>query len=350
VDNFVKIETMAKGSLHSQNIIACIWDFDKTLIPDYMQAPIFEEYGIDEKLFWKETNLLPEYYRQRGQTVSKETCYLNHLLSFIRNGPLKGLNNARLRQLGKKLQFYPGLPDFFDTIKNHVTRKPEYVRANIRLEHYIISTGLGEMIRGSAIAPFVDGIFACELIENPPPPYFTQQMEIPIETDFEISQVGLIVDNTIKTRYLFEINKGSNKIPDIDVNASVAEDERRIPFENMVYVADGPSDVPVFSVVKRGGGRTYAVYDPVNMEEFAQNDHLLQAGRIHSYGPADYTEDSSTTNWLRLHLDKICDDILVRQQNSLKINVSKAPRHLPRKNQKSDPEPDQQTDLFQGEG
>ena len=58
----------------------------------------------------------------------------------------------------------------------------------------------------------------------------------------------------------------------------------------MVYVADGPSDVPVISVVKRGGGRAYAVYDPGNMEEFAQNDHLLQAGRIHSYGPADYTE------------------------------------------------------------
>ena len=130
----------------------------------------------------------------------------------------------------------------------------------------------------------------------------------------------------------------------------MAEDERRIPFGNMVYIADGPSDVPVFSVVKRGGGRTYAVYDPVNMEEFAQNDHLLQAGRIHSYGPADYTEDSSTSNWLRLHLDKICDDILVRQQNSLKVNVSKAPRHLPRKNQESNPETDQQTDLFQGEG
>ena len=101
---------MAKDSLHSQNIIACIWDFDKTLIPDYMQAPIFEEYGIDEKLFWKETNLLPEYYHKRGQTVSKETCYLNHLLSFIRNGPLKGLNNSRLRELGKRLKFYPGCP------------------------------------------------------------------------------------------------------------------------------------------------------------------------------------------------------------------------------------------------
>ena len=341
---------MAKDSLHSQNIIACIWDFDKTLIPDYMQAPIFEEYGIDEKLFWKETNLLPEYYHKRGQTVSKETCYLNHLLSFIRNGPLKGLNNSRLRELGKRLKFYPGLPNFFSNLQAHVTRKPEYVRANIRLEHYIISTGLGEMIRGSVIAPFVEGVFACELIENPPPPNFIQQMEMPIETDFEISQVGLVVDNTIKTRYLFEINKGSNKIPDIDVNAAIPEDERRIPFENMVYVADGPSDVPVFSVVKRGGGRAYAVYDPGNMEEFAQNDHLLQAGRIHSYGPADYTEGSSTANWIKLHLDKICEDVLIRQQRSLKKNVSKAPRHLPRKDQTDEPLVNPQPELFEGEG
>ncbi len=345
---------MSKGSLHSQNIIACIWDFDKTLIPDYMQAPIFEEYGIDEKLFWKETNLLPEYYRKRGQVVSKETCYLNHLLSFIRNGPLKGLNNGRLRELGKKLLFYPGLPDFFKTLQDHVIRKPEYLRANIRLEHYIISTGLGEMIRGSAIAPFVEGIFACELVENPPPPNFTQQMEMPIETEFEISQVGLVVDNTIKTRYLFEINKGSNKIPDIDVNASVPEEERRIPFENMIYIADGPSDVPVFSVVKRGGGSTYAVHDPDNMEEFAQNDRLLQGGRIHSYGPADYGDGSSTTNWLKLHLDRICDDVLLRQQTSLQQKVSKAPRHLPAKlktsQAKADTDPAQQQDLFRGEG
>ena len=115
----------------------------------------------------------------------------------------------------------------------------------------------------------------------------------------------------------------------------------------MVYVADGPSDVPVFSVVKR-------VVDVLmqftygNMEEFAQNDHLLQAGRIHSYGPADYTEGSSTANWIKLHLDKICEDVLIRQQRSLKKNVSKAPRHLPRKDQKDEPLVNPQPELFEG--
>ena len=321
---------MSKGTLHSQNIIACIWDFDKTLIPDYMQTPIFEEYNIDEQLFWKEANLLPEYYEKLGQIVSKETCYLNHLLSFIKNGPLKGLSNHKLRQLGKKLQFYPGLPCFLSNLKEHVTRKPEYQRANIKLEHYIISTGLGEMIRGSSIAPYVEEIFGCELVESIPLPYFTNQMELPIDPEPEISQIGLMVDNTIKTRFIFEINKGSNKIPDINVNAAIPDEDRRIPFDNMIYIADGPSDIPAFSVVKKGGGKTYAVYNTENLQEFEQNDHLLQAGRIHGYGPADYTPQSSTTNWINLHLDKICERIIKRHQDSLKEKISNAPKHLPK--------------------
>ena len=340
---------MSKGSLHSQNIITCIWDFDKTLIPEYMQAPLFEEYGIDEKTFWKETNLLPEYYEKRGQIVSKETCYLNHLLSFIRNGPLKGLNNYKLRQLGQRLKLYPGLPNIFVDLKEHVTSLPEYKRANIKLEHYIISTGLGEMIRGSAIAPFVDAIYACELVESIPPPYFTRQTELPINPEPEISQIGLMVDNTIKTRFLFEINKGSNKIPDIHVNAAIPEEDRRIPFENMIYIADGPSDIPAFSVVKRGGGKTFAVYDPSNLPEFEQNDHLLQAGRIHGYGPADYTPDSSTAKWINLHIDKIAQKIVQRHQESLNEKVCQAPRHL-EKNIKNSTEssklPHKQSDLF----
>jgi hypothetical protein len=184
------------------------------------------------------------------------------------------------------------------------------------------------MIRGSAIAPFVDEIYACELVESIPPPYFSKQMELPIEPEPEISQIGLMVDNTIKTRFLFEINKGSNKIPDIHVNAAIPEIERRIPFENMLYIADGPSDIPAFSVVKKGGGKTFAVYDPSNNEEFEQNDHLLQAGRIHGYGPADYRPESSTSKWIKLHLDKISEKIVKKHQASLIEKVSQAPKHL----------------------
>jgi hypothetical protein len=339
---------MTKKNLHRQNIVACIWDFDKTLIPGYMQAPIFEAYGIDEEAFWKEVNQLPEIYAQRGAHVSRDTIYLNHLLSFVKNGPLKGLTNQRLRELGKELLFYPGLPDLFDQLKTVVTSRPEYRKHNITLEHYIISTGLAEMIRGSSIAPHVDGIFGCEFIEAPLPPNYSSQNELPLHMEFEISQIGSIVDNTIKTRFIFEINKGSNKNAQIDVNASMSRIDRRVPIDRMIYTADGPSDVPVFSVVKGNGGKAYAVFNPDSEAEFAQNDALLHAGRIHSYGPADYTEKSTTAKWLRMHVRQICSAIVNECEDALSKNVGKAPRHLHDDDEPDAPEqpPAPQKELF----
>jgi len=319
---------MTKKNLHRQNIVACIWDFDKTLIPGYMQAPIFDAFGIDEEQFWKEVNELPDIYAKRGTRVSHDTIYLNHLLSFVKNGCLKGLTNQRLRELGRELVFYPGLPERFERLQDLVRAQPEYAKHNITLEHYIVSTGLAEMIRGSAIAPYVEGIFGCEFIEAPLPPNYSTQNELPLQMEFEISQIGTIVDNTIKTRYIFEINKGSNKNAGIDVNASMDRVDRRIPIDRMIYVADGPSDVPVFSVVKGNGGKTYAVFNPESEAEFAQNDALLQAGRIHAYGPADYSEKSTTSKWLRMHVGRICDAIVEECETDLLKKVTRAPRHL----------------------
>ena len=108
---------MTQKNLHRQNVVACIWDFDKTLIPGYMQAPIFEAYGIDQEAFWREVTELPKIYAERGTRVSSDTIYLNHLLSYVKNGALKGLTNQRLRELGKELVFYPGLPDLFEQLK-----------------------------------------------------------------------------------------------------------------------------------------------------------------------------------------------------------------------------------------
>lgn len=317
-----------KKPLNRQNIVACIWDFDKTLIPGYMQAPIFNAFGIDAEAFWKEVNDLPEIYAQRGNRVSGDTIYLNHLLSFVKNGELKGLTNARLRELGAELEFYPGVRELFENLKTLASDKPEYQKHNIQLEHYIISTGLAEMIRGSAVAPLVEGIFGCEFIEAPLPPHYSRQDELPLHMEFELSQIGTIVDNTAKTRYIFEINKGTNKHPGIDVNAAIAAAARRVPIERMIYIADGPSDVPVFSVVKSNGGKTYAVFNPESEAEFAQNDALLHAGRIHAYGPADYRHGSTTAKWLRMHVRGICDTIVADGEQALSENVRNAPRHL----------------------
>lgn len=318
------------NSLNRQNIVACIWDFDKTLIQGYMQWPIFEYYGVDEKRFWKEVNELPAKYKASGQHVSSDIIYLNHLLTYVRHGKLSGLNNSLLRQLGQRLQFYQGLPEFFQTLKDIVTKDPLYARYEIRLEHYVISTGLAEMIRGSAIAPHVEQVYGCEFIENPLPPNYASQPEFEIGGPREISQIGHLVDNTIKTRFIFEINKGTNKITSIDVNSRIAPEDRRVPIRNMIYVADGPSDVPVFSVVRKHGGKAYAVYEPKNEKEFAQNDALRASERVDHFGRADYREKSDTYMWLTTHVRQICDRIVDESERALNYRVGRPPMHIHR--------------------
>jgi len=315
-------------TLFTQNIIACIWDFDKTLIPEYMQSPLFRRFGVNEANFWAETNSLVEHYRQRGYHLSGEIAYLNHLLTYVLAGEMPKLNNKILRECGAAIKFYPGLPQFFDRAKSFVTEKEIYRKHEIQLEHYIVSTGLAEMIQGSAIASHVEGIWGCEFIENPLQPGFLKQKELAISAEAEIAQISLIIDNTTKTRALFEINKGTNKNPAIDVNANISPEDRRIPFQNMIYIADGPSDIPSFSVVKKGGGKAYAVHNPARTDEFAQNDRLRQVGRIDHYGPADYTETSSTSHWLKLHIQSICDRIVTDREAAVASRVSRPPRHL----------------------
>jgi hypothetical protein len=316
------------ATLFTQNIIACIWDFDKTLIPDYMQAPVFRRYGVDEATFWAETNALVENYRRRGYTLSGEISYLNHLLTYVLAGRMSGLNNAILRKCGAEILFYPGLPEFFSSSKAWVADRPEFRKHDIRLEHYVVSTGLAQMIRGSAIASHVDGVWGCEFIENPLQPGFLSQKELEITADAEIAQIGMVIDNTTKTRALFEINKGTNKNPGIDVNSKVAAEDRRIPFQNMIYIADGPSDVPSFSVVKGNGGLAYGVYNPAKPEEYAQNDRLRKSGRIDHYGPADYTSSSGTAQWLRLQIQGICERIVRDREAAVSQRAAKPPRHL----------------------
>ena len=164
--------------LFLQNIIACIWDFDKTLIPGYMQAPIFEYYRVDSKKFWKEVNELPNYYRKNGlDLIVPDTVYLNHFITYAREGIFKGLNNKLLMDLGSNIKFYEGLPAFFDEIKKTVEDNSDYQQHDIRIEHYIVSTGLRQMILGSKIAPYIDGIWGCEFVESPPPPGYLKSAD-----------------------------------------------------------------------------------------------------------------------------------------------------------------------------
>jgi hypothetical protein len=237
----------------------------------------------------------------------------------------------------------------------------------ITLEHYIISGGHAETIRGSGVAPFVDGLFACEFLENEigkEVKDFWERIEKKrlgvVQNDnpeeenncngdhenadqivfdeienstscnegVEIEQIAYAIDNTQKTRCLFEINKGSNKHPAIDVNAAMDESHRRVPFCNMIYIADGPNDIPAFSVMRSHGGKAYAVYDPSQENEFAQNDRMLGEGRIDAYGAADYRPESPTAKWIRMHVKKIAQRILSEREQLQEKLVGKPPGHF----------------------
>lgn len=315
---------MPDKGLFLQNIIAIIWDFDKTLSPQYMQTPLFKAFGVDEKQFWDEVNALPDYYARAGIHVQRDTCYLGHLLTYVKEGRMPGLTNARLRELGNHISFYPGIPEIFDDLKA-VLDDAGFREGDLRLEHYVVSTGLAEMIRGSAIADKLAGIWASEFIERPALPG-TDLSSTP--EPGEISQIAGFLDNTTKTRAIFEINKGVNRLPDKTVNDMIPEEERRVPFRNMIYIADGPSDIPSFSVVKKHGGLSFAVYDSSSRERFAQAVALQEQSRIDSYGPVDFRETSQTRLWLSLQVRRIAERIMADRKRALDSRVALGPVHL----------------------
>jgi len=310
--------------LFLQNVIAVIWDFDKTLSPHYMQKPLFDAYDIDEQLFWDEVNALPDYYKRAGITVQRDTCYLGHLLAYVREGRMPGLNNARLRALGADVVFFPGIPELFISMNDHFSHE-KYEEHDIRLEHYVVSTGLVEMIRGSKVARFLEGIYGSEFIEEPALPGYDLRSTPGAGL---VSQIAGFLDNTTKTRALFEINKGVNKESSITVNDSIPEDERRVPFKNMIYIADGPSDIPSFSVVKKHGGQTCAVYDAASERDFKQALALQENGRVSSYGPADYREGTQTYRWLMNHTTRIADRMIAERKKTLISKVGRGPTHV----------------------
>lgn len=313
-------------AIYTQNVIALVWDFDKTLTHGYMQAPLFAAYDIDDATFWNEVNSLAGYYRGQDCEVSADTVYLNHLLTYVQAGRIPNLTNERLAELGAAIQLAPGLPDFFDRTRRLVAEEPRYAKHDIRVEHYIVSTGLRAMIRGSAVYSHVDGVWACELLPAAPPPGFLEQLPTP--GSLVVTQVGYTVDNTSKTRAIFEINKGVNVQDDgtVTVNSLIPEDQRRVPIRNMIYIADGPSDIPSFSVVNRMGGKTFGVYAP-GAQNFENAALLQEQGRVNSIAEADFSEGSAAERWLERSIRKIADEIADNRDRVLR-GYSGAPAHV----------------------
>ena len=300
------------------NIIAVIWDCDKTLIDGYMQDPIFEKYGVDPTEFWSKVNSIPaELEKEKEIRVNRDTYYLNYFIQCAHNGTFPGLNNEMLREFGKQQRFYPGIPEIFEKTKKMFRDDPSYSEYGIQVEHYIVSTGFAEVIRGSEIMPFVDGIWGCELLDAPNK-----------KGALVLSEVVYTIDNTTKTRAIFEINKGIRKIPDIDVNSTIPKELRRVQFENMIYIADGPSDIPAFSVVHQYGGSTFAIYPKGDKKAMQQVEQMRANGRIDMYAEADYSENTTANLWITSKIEQLAKQIQQREREKIKPFASAAPRHL----------------------
>ena len=223
------------------NIIAVIWDFDKTLVDGYMQDPIFEKYGVDAKKFWEEVNSLPDkYWNDQKVKVNKDTIYLNHFINKTKEGVFKGLNNDLLFELGEKLKFYKGIPEIFEKTKEIVKQNSTFQEYNIKVEHYIVSTGM----------------------------------------------------------------------------------------KNMIYIADGPSDVPAFSVIKKGGGSTFAIYPKSDRKAFQQVEKLREDNRVDMYAEADYSEGTTTYMWIINKIEELAQNIVNEEKSKLDASISDSPKHL----------------------
>lgn len=286
-----------------QNVIGIIYDFDNTLSPCAMQEEtIFPYLDLKPREFWEKVGALVS-----TRSYENELAWMRLLLE---HEAFRVLGNKGLRGMGDRLTYYPGVPEVFRQIERDVDDE-RYHHLDISIEHYVITSGLREVLQGSAIRPFVKEVFGSEFDE---------------EDGGDLSFPKRVVGHTQKTQYLFRINKGYLDLAK-DVNDQVPQEERRIPFENLVYIGDGPTDVPCFAVMSDNGGRTVAVYDPTKPSSFESGMQLRKAHRVDELAEADYREGSHLRRVLRYMINGIAEQILQKQQRQIGDRVIPAPRH-----------------------
>jgi phosphoserine phosphatase len=270
--------------------IALVYDFDGTLSPRPMQEYAFlPQIGADAAAFWAESNALAK------QTGADPLITYMHLM--YRKAKEKGvrIDRADLVAQGRQVELYPGVEDWFDAIGAYV--KSHTQSHGVHLRHYLVSSGLTEIVEGTSIYRRFHNVFASE--------YWFEAYDLPYPKR--------VITDTGKTQYLFRINKGVEDLGE-SINQHMPEAARPIPFGNMVYFGDGDTDVPSMAVMRKNGGYAVAVYPAGKSKGRAKCVDLFKAGRCDFFAPADYRDGSDLFRRTCLLLDRILADIRVQEE------------------------------------
>jgi len=254
---------------------AIMYDFDKTLSEKDMQEYAYiSDISLTSEEFWKRCNSLAD-----SEKMDNILAYMYVMLSESQ-GKCLFTKDTLLKQ-GAKIKFFNGVTTWFDRIDRYGEK------LGIEVEHYIISSGLKKIIEGTSITRHFKEIYACEFCYNEKGvPYWP----------------ALAVNYTSKTQFLFRINKGVLDIrDDKNINKACKDEDRRIPFSNMIYIGDGLTDVPCMKLTKSEGGHSIAVYQDAP----SQAKEMLDAGRVDFMLKADYSKGSELDIVVKGILDKI---------------------------------------------
>jgi phosphoserine phosphatase len=280
--------TPSRPARYDKKTIALVYDFDGTLSPRPMQEYAFlPKLGIDAKEFWAECARVAKAERADALITYMHLMYKKAKAKNLR------IDRADLVAQGRAVELYPGVEEWFDAIGEYVRIRAE--STGITLRHYLVSSGLSEIIEGTSIYPRFHNVFASE--------YWFEAYDLPFPKR--------VITDTGKTQYLFRINKG---IEDLGrgINEHMAEDARPIPFANMIYFGDGDTDVPSMAVMRKNGGHAIAVHPPGRSK--AKCVELFRAGRVDFFAPADYRRGSELFKRTCLLLDRILADIRVQEE------------------------------------
>lgn len=259
-------------------VLAICYDFDKTLSPDDMQAQGYiQSVGYDVGEFWAETNGLAS-----KNNMDQNLAYM--LLMKKKAAGKVVFTREKLEDYGAKVKLFPGVEDWFERIRAYGAEH------GVIVEHYIISSGLREMIEGTSVAKkgAFKKIYASSF-------YFAE--------DGVAEWPAQVVNYTNKTQFLFRIQKGVLDINDSGVNDSFAPDEIRVPFRNMVYIGDSDTDVPCMRLVNTYGGYSICVYSGITKDK-AKVYKMMRDQRIRYYAMADYSEGAELDTLLKAIIDR----------------------------------------------